>query len=288
MKIDTLAIVGVGLIGGSLARAARSRGVARRVVGIERDAGHRERARALGIIDEALADLSGVAATGAEVVVFCTPVDHIAAGVVEAAPLCRAGTLLTDVGSTKAEIVAAVERSLPAGALFVGSHPLAGSEKRGPDQADALLFEGRLTVVTPTPQTDPGALGRAVSFWSALGSQVRVLSPEEHDRALAVTSHLPHLVASALAGTLPPELYGLTATGFRDTTRLAAGDPQLWTAIFLQNSPSLLEALALFGGRLEDFRRALADGDAARIAELLEGGRKVKQDLERCPPGREA
>src|SRR5262249_53718905 len=147
------------------------------------------------------------AAVGAaQLAVFCTPVDRIAAQVLEAAPRCAPGTLLTDAGSTKGEIVQALEGRLPPAIHFVGSHPLAGSEKRGPEHADAELFQGRLTIVKRSPQTDAPALEKIASFWQALGCRIRVMEPGEHDRALALTSHLPHLVASALAGLLPPEL----------------------------------------------------------------------------------
>src|SRR5262249_29728245 len=146
------------------------------------------------------------------------------------APASRPGTVLTDVGSTKAEVVRVVG-ALANGVVFVGSHPLAGSEKQGPEHADADLFAGRLVVVTPGPHTEEAALCRVADFWRALGAGVERMSPEEHDDAVALTSHLPHVVASALAGALPPELAGLTATGFRDSTRIAAGGPDLWAAI---------------------------------------------------------
>src|SRR5262249_41920008 len=155
-------------------------------------------------------------------VVFCTPVDHIAEQVLQTAPHCRPGALLTDVGSTKAGIVHAVEGRLPAGVAFVGAHPLAGSEKHGPDAAAEELCQGRLVVLTPCRGAG-NDLDRAAEFWKALGARVRVMDAEEHDRALARTSHLPHLAASALAATVSGELLGLTASGFRDATRLAAG-----------------------------------------------------------------
>lgn len=280
MKLQTLAIVGVGLIGGSVALAARSRGLVRRVIGVDRDAGCRRRALSLKLIDEATDDPAAVA--DCEAVVVCTPVDVIARHVLEAACLCSAGTLLTDVGSTKALIVEEVERELPTGCSFVGAHPLAGSEKHGPEYADANLFQGRLTVLTPTGRTSPSALERATAFWQALGSRVRLMDPGEHDRALALTSHLPHLVASALAGILPPELSELTASGFRDTTRLAAGSSELWAAICRHNRPALVEALGRFQQRLDDFRQALEAGDIERVGELLAQGRKVKEDLNKA------
>src|SRR5262249_8211293 len=156
------------------------------------------------------------------------------------------------------------------------SHPLAGSEKRGPEYADANLFRGRLTLVTPSTQTDSAALERTVSFWQAVGSRVRVMAPEEHDRALALTSHLPHLVASALAGILPPALSNSTATGFRATPRVAAGAPAIWTGIFAQNRAAVLDALGLLRDRLTRFQDALQAGDREAIDTLLAQAKKVR------------
>ncbi len=278
MKIGTLTIVGVGLIGGSIGLAARRRGLAGRVVGAGRNAASLERARAVGAIDAASLDLTAAVAE-AEVAVFCTPVDRIAEQVLAAAPGCAPGTLLTDAGSTKAAIVGQLDGRLPPGIVFVGSHPIAGSERRGPDHADADLFQGRLTVVTPGPATDPAAVERTVAFWQALGSRVRRMSPEEHDRALAFTSHLPHLLAAALAGALPDGLRDLTATGFRDTTRIAGGDPALWTGIFAQNRTAVLAALEALTDRLQAFRAALEAGDAAALDDLLTQAKKVRDAL---------
>jgi prephenate dehydrogenase len=276
--IQTLAIVGVGLIGGSLGLAARRRGIASHVLGVGRNAASLERARAVGAIDEASLDLA--AAVGrADVAVFCTPVDRIAEQVLAVAPGCRGGTLLTDAGSTKAGIVARLDGRLPDGVVFVGSHPLAGSEKRGPEHADADLFRGRLTVVTPGPRTDPAAVERTAAFWQALGSRVRLMTPEEHDEALALTSHLPHLLASALAGVLPDDCRDLAATGFRDTTRVAAGDPALWTAIFAQNRDAVLRALRRLTGRLDALRAALEAGDWTTLDTLLAEAKKVRDAL---------
>jgi prephenate dehydrogenase len=278
MKIQTLTIVGVGLIGGSLGLAARRRGLAAQVLGAGRNRDSLERARAVGAIDEASLDLAA-AVHRADVAVFCTPVDRIADQVLAAAPGCAPGTLLTDAGSTKAGIVARLDGRLPAGVAFVGSHPLAGSEKRGPEHADADLFQDRLTVVTPGPRTDPAAVERTAAFWQALGSRVRFMAPEDHDRALALTSHLPHLTAAALAGILPDECRALTATGFRDTTRVAAGDPALWTAIFAQNRGAVLQALQRLTGRLDAFRVALEAGDWTTVDTLLAEAKRSRDAL---------
>jgi len=278
MRIGTLTIVGVGLIGGSIGLAVRRRGLAGRVRGVGRQPATLERARQMGAIDEIGADIAA-AVREADITIFCTPVTLIAEQVLAAAPACAKGTLLTDAGSTKAAIVHALDGQLPADVSFVGSHPLAGSAKRGPEHADADLFEGRVTVVTPTPRTDRLALERTVAFWQALGSRVLLMGPDEHDQALALTSHLPHLLASVLAGLLSPELHELTATGFRDTTRIAAGDPSLWTGILLQNRVALLEALGRVEGTLLEFKTALMTANAAAVDALLARGKRSRDAL---------
>jgi prephenate dehydrogenase len=278
MLLDTLAIVGVGLIGGSLGLAVRRRGLARRVLGVGRQQASLDQAAARGAIDEGFLDPLQ-AARHADLIIFCTPVDGIAEQALAVASGCAPNTLLTDAGSTKAEIVRRLEGSLPPGIAFVGGHPLAGSEKRGPEHADADLFQDRVTVLTRTACTDAAALERVAAFWQAVGSRVRVMTPEEHDEALARTSHLPHLVAAALAGMLPPELHELTATGFRDTTRIAAGDPALWTGIFVQNAGAVLGALQQLETRLTRFRAALEAGGAAALSQLLTQGKEVRDAL---------
>jgi prephenate dehydrogenase len=278
MKIHTLTIVGVGLIGGSIGMVARRCGLAAHVLGVGRRQASLDLAWQQGAIDEGTFDLAG-AVERADFAVFCTAVDCIPEQVLAAAGRCRPGILLTDAGSTKAAIVAAIDGRLPRGVAFVGSHPLAGSEKRGPQHARADLFEGRLTIVTRTEQTDSGALERVADFWQALGSHVKVMSPEDHDRALALTSHLPHLLAAGLAGIVPPELYELTASGFRDCTRVAAGDPELWTGIFLQNRLAVLDALDRVHGRLADLRRALMASDRQALDALLTQAKKARDAL---------
>lgn len=279
MQLNLLTIVGVGLIGGSIGLAAKQRGVARRVRGLGRRQASLERALSVGAIDEAHFD-SAAALGGADLVVVCTPVDQIAEQVIRFARHCKPDAVLTDAGSTKVRIVEQIDNQLsPSGPSFVGSHPLAGSEKRGPEFADANLFDNRCTVVTPTTHTHPAALAKTIDFWRSLGSRVRVMPPVDHDRALAMTSHLPHLVAAALAGTLPPELHDLTAGGMRDTTRIAAGDPGLWTAIFRHNQTPLLNALGRLEGRIAEFRQALVDADGAAIERLLRQAKEVRDAL---------
>jgi prephenate dehydrogenase len=175
--------------------------------------------------------------------------------------------------------VEAFEAVLPKHVHFVGSHPLAGSEKRGPEFADADLFQGRLTVVTPTQRTDDAALDRTSVLWQALGSRVKIMNPDDHDRALAVTSHLPHVAAAALAGILPPALHELTATGLRDTTRVAAGDPALWTGILLQNRTAMLEAIGTLQAQLSEFAHALGVNDRHALHALLEQAKRNRDAL---------
>lgn len=278
MKLHTLTIVGVGLLGGSIGLAAKRRGLAERVLGTGRTQAALDRARELGAIDAGTLDMAA-AVRQAEVAVFCTPVDRIAEQVLATARGCARGTLLTDVGSTKEVIIKQLENHLPRGVAFVGSHPLAGSEKRGPEFADADLFQGRVTVVTPTPRTDPKDVEKTTAFWQALGARVRIMTPKAHDEAVAVTSHLPHLVAAALANVLPKDLYGLTASGFRDTTRVASGDPSLWTGIFSQNRVAVLHALRELQKYMLQFRLALEADDPQAIDALLTQAKKVRDAL---------
>lgn len=272
-----LGIVGVGLVGGSIGLAARRTGQFLRILGVGRDEESLSRARRFRCVDETSTRLEFAAS--ADIVVVCTPVDRIAEQVLELAPRCRPGALITDAGSTKAVIVKTIEAALPDHVDFVGAHPLAGSEKRGPEHGRADLFDNRVTVITRTKETGADALERASSFWSSLGSQVRVMSPEDHDWALGFTSHLPHLVAAALAGALPDVLRELTASGFRDTTRVAAGAPELWTAIFEQNASAILEALEKFENQLTAFRTALASRDTTTLTRLLADAKRVRDAL---------
>jgi prephenate dehydrogenase len=273
MRLGTLTIVGVGLIGGAIGLAAKKRGLAQRILGVGRDPARLDNARRLGAIDEARLDLADACADS-DCVVFCTPVNRIVEQVAVAARACPASAILTDAGSTKQAIVDAVTSE-----RFVGAHPLAGSEKKGVEHAHAELFVGRWTVLTPTPRTSPDVLDGVRSFWLTLGARVRLMTPADHDRALALTSHLPHLVASALAGLLPDDLRELTATGFRDTTRIAGGDAEVWTPIFQHNRAAVLAALGQLEQRMQQFRQALAKDDAGQIDQWLLQGKKVRDAL---------
>jgi len=277
-RLGTVAIVGVGLIGGSIGLALRRRGLADRVIGIGRRQDSLRVARRVGAVTNTTIDLDkGVAE--AELVVVCTPVGRIVEHVRQAAEHCPEGALLTDAGSTKRTIVAALDDGLPRGCRFLGSHPLAGSEKSGPGHANAELFEGRVAIITPTRNTRAEDFDLIEEFWKGLGSVVIQMSAEEHDRALAMTSHLPHAAAAALAATVPERFFRFSGTGMLDATRLAAGDPQLWKQILLLNRDNVLEALEQYGAKLTALHAALRDGNEEAIENLLAAAKKTRDAL---------
>lgn len=279
MRLEQLTIIGVGLIGGSVGLAAKARGLAGTVVGVGRDERNLARAQAAGVIDRFSTDITdGVRSS--DLVVVCTPVDRVAEDVLAVANAAPARCLITDVGSTKGNILRALAGKMPEnGAAFIGSHPLAGSEKRGSANAKTDLFTDRLVVVTPTAETDPEATAVIDLFWRELGARVVRMDPFSHDEALATTSHLPHAAASALAAVTPPAWLALTAGGFRDTTRIAAGDPDLWAAIFEANRDAVLSAVDAFAASLTEFRTRLAAGDRAGVARWLAEGKRVRDAL---------
>jgi prephenate dehydrogenase len=279
-----VAIVGVGLIGGSIGLALRERGLASEVVGVGRRAGSLEKALAHGAIDRGTTNLvDGVAE--ADWVVVATPVAGIADAVLSAARMAPRATI-TDAGSTKAaicrDIRAQSAQSEPPVSLrgrFVGSHPLAGDHRTGPEHARSDLFAHRTVVVTPEDDTPQGLVERVREFWESLDAHVELLSPEEHDRALAATSHLPHLVAAALAGATPDEWLRLAATGWADATRIAAGDAGLWTQIFSQNRAAVLDALRRFEHKLAALAQAIDADDVATVNTQLQEAKRIRDAL---------
>jgi prephenate dehydrogenase len=278
VEFDTVAIVGVGLIGGSIGLAVRERKLAQRVIGIGRNEAKLEAAQQLGAIDAGTTVLAhGV--EEAQLVVVATPVDSIADFVSQAAGASANRSLITDAGSTKKELVSTVEALLVDrrdGPRFVGSHPLAGDHRTGVEFARSDLFEGRKVVVTPTEKTHRAAVVEVGGFWQSLGAEVVVMSPAEHDEALAATSHLPHLIASALTLSTPKELLPLAASGWRDTTRVAGGDPEMWRAIFATNRQEVLEALKRFERWTAEIREILALGQDDRLLRILERAKWMK------------
>ncbi len=277
-SFGNVAIVGVGLIGGSIGMALRKLGLADKVIGI----GHRQVslriARRVGAVTNTTIDIAkGVAE--ADLVVVCTPVGRIIQDVQEAAKHCREGTLLTDAGSTKQTIVEALDGQLPNGCRFLGSHPLAGSEKSGATNAEADLFDARVAILTPTKNTLAEDFDLLEQFWTSLGSVVVQMSAGEHDRALSLTSHLPHLAASALAATMPETLFRLCGTGMKDSSRLASGDPELWVQILDLNREHVLTALEQFGAKLAAIHGAIRDGKDNELREILTLAKKNRDAL---------
>lgn len=269
-------IVGVGLLGGSLGLAIRRR-LGGRVLGAGRDRASLERALDTGIIDE-IADDIAVAARRAQLVIACTPVGAIVETVRRAAELLPpdSATLITDVGSSKRQIVESLEATLPDPGRFVGGHPFAGGHTSGHDGAREDLFEGQVVVLTTTPRTPERTFQRLRSFWEAVGGKVVEMTPEVHDAIAATVSHLPHVIASALAKSTPADNLPFVARSWRDGTRVATSDVRLWTDILLSNRDPMLAALSRFEGELRAWRDALRADDRAAIARLWEQGQGTR------------
>ena len=280
--IERLAVVGVGLLGGSVALAARAGGVAREIVGVGRSRERLEGPLRAGLVDRVSVDVAeGVA--GADCVVLAATVlanERLLETVWDAVP---AAALVTDVGSTKRGIVAAAERLAAKRPLaFLGSHPMAGSEKSGWEIARADLFRGATVIVTPTDATEPRAAKGVTALWEALGARVSALDPETHDRVVAAISHLPHVAAWALVdavGRFEPGALAFAARGFKDTTRIAASDPDVWREILLSNRDAIRASLAALRAALDDLERLLAAGDAAGLEALLARIKLARESL---------
>lgn len=271
----TLAVVGVGLIGGSLAAALRSRGDVGRVLGVGRRPEALRQALELGLIDEAVA--LDEAAARADLIVLAAPVGAIPAILARMRPALRPDTLITDVGSTKADVAAAAIAELGDRAgQFVPSHPIAGAERTGPEAADAALFQGRTVILTPIDQNDASARLRITALWERVGARVVLMAPDVHDTVLASVSHLPHLLACAyvaqVAAAQDADLrLSMAGSGFRDFTRIAAGSPEMWRDIFLANRQAVLAELQSFQQVLAQAEQLLRQDDAAALQSFLEG-----------------
>ncbi|MEZ4216834.1 MAG: prephenate dehydrogenase [Myxococcota bacterium] len=287
-RFARLAVLGLGLLGGSVALAARARGVAAHAVGMARRAAPLEAALAAGVVDEAggPADLPRLL-RGADLVVLGTPVAAMARVLEEAAPHLAPGAIVTDVGSVKAQPVATLPALLPAGVHFVGSHPMAGSHRVGVEHARADLFEGRTVVVTPVASTDAGAAAKVEALWRALGARVVRRTPDAHDAEVAWTSHLPHVTAYAYAlalGAAPRGAGELAATGFADFTRIAHSNPELWADILATNGKSLAGPIQRVADALGELARAVESGDAEALERLLAAARETLAEVAHAAP----
>lgn len=282
-----IAIIGLGLIGGSMALGWRRTGVVDQIIGWDRDSDTVAKALEIGAIDRIAAD-PAEAVIGAGVVVLAVPVGAIIDLAPVLGPRVGQGTLVTDTGSSKAEVVRAWEAHLAEGACFVGGHPMAGSEKSGVEWADACLFRGAQYLLTPGQRATDRALRQAAMLGEALGCRITVLSAEDHDRRVALVSHLPQLAAVALCTVLGGNAAGgqhgsgalrLAGGGFRDTTRIAASSPELWGDILLSNREAIVEALQGFLGELETMKDALARGDRGTLVRLFNLARETRSGL---------
>ncbi len=283
--LDHLAILAPGLLGASVARAARHFGAARRITLWARRPEVRVQLKAQPWCD-AVTDTPADAAREANLVIVCAPVDQIVALTAQIAPALPAGAIVTDVGSVKGEICRQGHKVTPAGRHFVGSHPMAGSEKTGWEHGRAELFQGRVTFVTPLPETDPKAAEAVAAFWTALGSDVASFAPDAHDEIVAHISHLPQVLASTLCASLAkrdPKWRNYSGGGLRDTSRIAGSDPKLWKTILEQNRDEVLRALRAYQEELHGMERALANRDWFEVQAILERGRAYREQFRTIP-----
>jgi cyclohexadieny/prephenate dehydrogenase len=280
-----IALIGFGLIGGSIARAAREQGLAGEIVTTARSAKTRARVQELGITDSVV-ETNAEAVDGADLVILCIPVGACGAVAEEIAPHLKPGAIVSDVGSVKGAVVRDMTPHMPAGVHFVPAHPVAGTEHSGPDSGFAELFINRWCILTPPEGTDAEAIERLRAFWTALGAKVEIMTPDHHDLVLAITSHLPHLIAYTIVGTADElgqvtssEVMKFSAGGFRDFTRIAASDPIMWRDVFLANKDAVLEMLGTFNEDLSKLTRAIRRGDDEALFEHFTRTRAIRRGI---------
>ncbi|MEM1364149.1 MAG: prephenate/arogenate dehydrogenase family protein [Pseudomonadota bacterium] len=280
-----LALVGIGLIGSSIALGARVRGLADEIAISTRSSATLARAEELGLGDSYHADAAD-AVRDADLVVVCVPVGASAAVAKAIAPALKAGAVVTDVGSVKGSVVAQMAPELPSAVHFIPGHPMAGTEYSGPDAGFATLFEGRWTILTPPAGADQTAVHALVAFWQGLGANVECMAVEHHDLVCAMTSHIPHLIAYNIVGTaseleesVRAEVVKFSASGFRDFTRIAASDPTMWRDVFLHNREAVLEALGRFSEDLSVLQRAIRVGDGDYLFDLFTRTRAIRKGV---------
>lgn len=283
-RFATVGVIGLGLIGGSVAHGCRTRGLAARVIGVDTDPGHRRTALHRGLVDEALEQIdSGL--EQADLVLLAVPVGAMEEVAAAVGARLTPQVVVTDVGSVKGAIVPVLERALGDGVQYVPGHPIAGTEHSGPKAASGNLFEGHLCVLTPTTRTAPAAIQTVRALWEGLGARVVTMAPGDHDEIFGAVSHLPHVVAYALVNTVLDregegvDLVRFSAGGFRDFTRIAASNPGMWRDILLLNREAILRALTRFQGSLERITEAIAQGDGEAIMAELERARELKGRL---------
>jgi cyclohexadieny/prephenate dehydrogenase len=285
VQFDRIALIGIGLIGSSIAYDVRRLGLADEIVVATRSAETLKRAEELGLGDRYTTS-SADAVRDADLVIVSVPVGASESVAKEIAASLKPGAIVTDVGSTKASVIAQMQPHMPPNVHFIPGHPLAGTEKSGPDAGFPGLFEGRWCIFTPVPGTDGTALQKLRRFWETLGSRVDEMDPEHHDKVLAIVSHLPHIIAYNIVGTADDletvtksEVIKYSASGFRDFTRLAASDPTMWRDVCLHNRDAILEMLARFSEDLAYLQRAIRWGEGDKIFELFTRTRAIRRSI---------
>ena len=301
VHFQRLALIGLGLIGSSIARACKEKGLVGEIVGHARSAETRSTAERLGFVDRTT-ETAAAAVAGADCVIICSPVGTYAKIGAEIGPDLKSGAILSDVGSVKGCVLRDLAPITPEGVHLVPGHPLAGTEQSGPEAGFSELFDGRYFILTPPADADEAAVERLAAFWRALGSMVETMAADRHDKVLAITSHLPHLIAFTIVGTavdLAEDIKGdvirFAATGFRDFTRIAASDPVMWRDVFLNNKDATLEIIQRFNEDLTALQRAIRRGEGdvleRRFAEtraIRRGVIEAKQDDIPAPPADES
>lgn len=282
---DKITLIGIGLIGSSIARAVKAKGLARTVTISSRSQETLDRAQQLELGTDYVHD-AGKAVEGADLVIVSVPVGASGKVAEEIAPHLKPGAIVTDVGSTKASVVAQMLPHIPKGVHFIPGHPLAGTEHSGPDAGFAELFQGRWCILTPVHGTDKDAKRKLAAFWEALGSKVDEMDTEHHDKVLAIVSHLPHIIAYNIVGTADDletvtesEVIKYSASGFRDFTRLAASDPTMWRDVCLHNKDAILEMLSRFSEDLAYLQRAIRWGDGEKLFDLFTRTRAIRRSI---------
>ncbi len=279
-----IAVIGLGLLGGSVTRAVRAHVPGAITCGFDADAAVRVRARDIDLADQ-ISETIAEAVAGADLVVLCVPVGAMEAAGRAIAPHLAPGVIVTDVGSSKASVARVLAEALP-GVCVIPSHPVAGTEQSGPDAGFAALFKGRWCIVTPPADADEAQTARVAAFWEALGARVEMMDAEHHDRVLAVTSHLPHLIAYTIVGTASDleevtqsEVIKYSAGGFRDFTRIAASDPTMWRDVFLSNREAVLEMLQRFSEDLTELQKAIRKGDGDTLFDTFTRTRAIRRSI---------
>lgn len=283
--IPHIAIIGIGLIGSSIAHVVRKNGLAGKITGYAKTEATRAKAMELGLVDHACSS-PAEAVSGADLVILCSPVGSYATLSREIMPALKAGAILTDVGSVKGAVVRDVLPHVPPGVHFIPGHPIAGTEQSGPESGFAELFVNRWCILTPLADADPTMVARLADFWRACGSNVEFMTPEHHDLVLAITSHLPHLIAYNIVSTAADleevtssEVIKFSAGGFRDFTRIAASDPTMWRDVFLNNKDAVLEMLGRFSEDLSALQRAIRWGDGDTLFTIFTRSRQIRRSI---------